>query len=51
MDRSNRKLNLALRVVRSFPKEDPLWNLPYAEQQDQFQEEYRKLKPLIDFFQ
>lgn len=51
MHRSNRKLNLALRLVRSFPKDDPLWNHLYAEQQARFQEEYRKLKPLIDFFQ
>ena len=51
MERSNRKLNLALRLVWSFPKEDPMWDHPYAEQQAQFQEEYRKLKPLIDFFQ
>jgi hypothetical protein len=51
LERSNRKLNLALRLVRSFQKEDPLWDRPYDEQQAQFQAEYRKLKPLIEFFQ
>jgi hypothetical protein len=51
MNRTNRKLNLAIRLVRSFGASDPLWNQPYGEQQAQFQAEYRKLKPLIDFFQ
>ncbi len=51
MNRTNRKLNLALRLVRSFSESDPLWNQPYGEQQAQFQEEYLKLKPLVDFFQ
>ena len=51
MERSNRKLNLALRLVHSFAKEDPLWGQSYDEQQAQFQTEYEKLKPLIDFFQ
>jgi hypothetical protein len=51
MEHSNRKLNLALRLVRSFQKEDRLWDRPYDEQQAEFQAEYRKLKPLIDFFQ
>lgn len=51
LNRTNRKLNLALRLVRSFSESDPLWRLPYGEQQAQFQAEYQKLKPLIDFFQ
>jgi hypothetical protein len=51
LERSNRKLNLALRLVRTFQKEDPLWDRPYNEQQAQFQAEYRNLKPLIEFFQ
>jgi hypothetical protein len=51
LERSNRKLNLALRLVRTFQKEDPLWDRPYNEQRAEFQAEYHKLKPLIDFFQ
>jgi hypothetical protein len=47
----NRKLNLAIRLVRSFQKEDPVWDRTYDEQQAQFQAEYLKLKPLIEFFQ
>jgi hypothetical protein len=45
------QLNLALRLVHSFEKEDTLWSLPYGEQKDCFGAEYSKLKPLIDFFQ
>jgi hypothetical protein len=33
MERTNRKLNLALRLGHSFRKEDLLWNQPYGEQQ------------------
>jgi hypothetical protein len=51
MNRANRKLNLALRLVRSFRKTDAIWALPYDDQQSLFQAEYRRLKPLIDFFQ
>jgi hypothetical protein len=51
MNRTNQKLNLAFRLVRSFTKEDPVWSLPYPSQQALFQAEYRNLKPLIDFFQ
>jgi hypothetical protein len=51
IERSNRNLNLALRLVRSFRKEADLWSHPRGEQQLQFQAEYAKLKPLIDFFQ
>jgi hypothetical protein len=47
----NRKLNLAVRLVRSFQKVDPVWDVAYDEQQAQFQGEYLKLKPLIKFFQ
>ena len=51
MHRANRKLNLALRLVRSFKSLDPVWNLPYEQQQAQFETEYQRLKPLIDQFQ
>ncbi len=51
MERRNRQLNLALRLARSCQQGDPVWNRPYMEQQVAFQGEYRKLKPLIDFFQ
>jgi hypothetical protein len=51
LERRNRNLNLALRLVRSFEKEDALWNLAYDERKTQLGAEYCKLKPLIDFFQ
>ncbi|MGB7191211.1 MAG: endonuclease NucS domain-containing protein [Acidobacteriaceae bacterium] len=51
MERTNRSLNLAWRLVHSFEREDPLWNLPYEKQRTQFGIQYQKLKPLIDFFQ
>ena len=51
LESRNRKLNLAIRLVRSFHKEDAVWNRSYDEQQAQFQAEYLKLKPLIEFCQ
>jgi hypothetical protein len=51
LESRNRKLNLAIRLVRSFHKEDSVWDRSYDEQQAQFQAEYLKLKPLIEFFQ
>ena len=51
MERSNQTLNLAWRLVHCFEKQDALWSLPYGEQRTQFEAEYSKLKPLIDFFQ
>lgn len=48
---TNRKPNLALRLVRTFGHHDPVWDLGYEGQQAQFQTEYQKLKPLIDLFQ
>jgi hypothetical protein len=50
MERKNQTLNLALRLVHCFEKEDTVWNLPYPEQTARFGQEYRKFKPLIDFF-
>ncbi len=43
MYRTNRKLNLALRLVRSLNALDPVWDLPYEEQQTQFQKSIRGL--------
>lgn len=51
MERSNQRLNLALRFVHTFEKEDPIWYLPYEKQTACFGDAYRKLKPLIQFFQ
>lgn len=51
LESRNRKLNLAIRLVRSFRKENSVWDRSYDEQQAQFQTEYLKLKPLIEFFQ
>jgi hypothetical protein len=51
IEQRNRQLNLALRLVHSAHQDDALWNRPYPEQQIGFQDKYRGLKPLIDFFQ
>jgi hypothetical protein len=51
MKATNRKLNLALRLVHSFAKEDHIWGVTYGEQKGLFAAAYCKLKPLIDFFQ
>jgi hypothetical protein len=51
MERTNQNMNLALRLVRCFEKDDPVWKLPYQDQSAHFNEAYRKLKPLIEFFQ
>jgi hypothetical protein len=51
MEKSNKSLNLALRLVRPFPKNDSFWSLHYPEQIIALNCEYRILKPMIDFFQ
>jgi hypothetical protein len=51
MERTNQKLNLALRLVKSFTKEDLIWSMQYDEQKARFQVEYESLKPFITFFQ
>jgi hypothetical protein len=50
MERTNRNLNLAFRLVHVFEKDDIMWGLPYEEQKVCFGDQYRKFKPLIDFF-
>jgi hypothetical protein len=50
MQKRNRQPNLALRLVRSFPKADPFWSMPYAAQRETFVSECQRLKPFIDFF-
>jgi hypothetical protein len=49
MRQRNQQPNLALRLVRPFPKEDHLWQLAYKEQLELFVAECRRMKPLIDF--
>jgi hypothetical protein len=51
LDGKSRNLNLALRLVYSFEKNNEVWGLPYREQELRFESEYLKLKPLIEFFQ
>jgi hypothetical protein len=51
LDGNNKNLNLALRLVYSFEKDHEVWGLPYQEQKNRFDSEYRKLKPLIEFLQ
>jgi hypothetical protein len=51
IERRNQRLNLALRLVHSFPKDDLVWSVPYQEQTERFNAAYKKLKPLIEFFQ
>lgn len=51
MKLTNQNLNVALRLVHSFTKEDEIWDVPYSEQKAVFGAQYCRLKPLIDFFQ
>ena len=51
MNRTNRSLNLALRLVHSFEENDEIWKHLYMQQQERFGVEYGRMKPLIDFFQ
>lgn len=51
LDRTNKNLNLAMRIVSSFERENEVWDLPYQEQIVRFESEYCKLKPLVEFFQ
>lgn len=48
MRRQNRQMNLALRIVRPFPKGDYFWSMPYSDQRSIFVTECRRLKPFID---
>lgn len=50
MKRANKRPNLALRLVRSFRRDDEFWSLPYSEQHERFVNECLRLKPFIDFF-
>jgi hypothetical protein len=49
MNGRNKALNLALRLVRPFRKDDKFWSFPYDEQSRAFVSECARLKPLIDF--
>jgi hypothetical protein len=51
MNRTNRSLNLALRLVHSFEEDDEVWVRTYTQQQERFGVEYGRMKSLIDFFQ
>lgn len=50
MEKTNRSLNIALRLVRPFGKADALWNLGYKDQLKVVEGEIARLKPFIDFF-
>jgi hypothetical protein len=51
LDSRSKHLNLAMRLVSSFERENEVWRLPYSEQILRFESEYGKLKPLVEFFQ
>jgi len=50
LNRANRSLNLATRLVHPFLATDPFWGKPYEEQVKQATEAVTRLKPFIDFF-
>jgi hypothetical protein len=50
LEKSNRSLNVALRLVRPFGSGDPLWKLDYTDQVRMVEKEIIRLKPFIDFF-
>jgi hypothetical protein len=51
MSRMNQRLNLCFRLVDSIRAEDHLWTSAYDEQVRLLDSRYRRLKPLIEFFQ
>lgn len=50
LEKANRSLNVALRLARPFPAQDPFWQVPYSEQLHMLAYETARLKPMIDFF-
>jgi hypothetical protein len=50
MKNKNNKINLAIRLVKTFRQSDNVWKIPYDEQRRTFEQEYFALKPLIQFF-
>jgi hypothetical protein len=50
MGRRNQELNLAIRLVRTFRREDKMWNMDYEQQLEAFNACYCSLLPLVEFF-
>ncbi len=50
LNRTNKSLNLATRLVHQFPARDPFWGKPYEEQLKQATEAVTRLEPFIDYF-
>ncbi len=50
MEKSNRSLNVALRLARPFRSSDPIWKQDYKDQIRTLEKEIAQLKPFIDFF-
>lgn len=49
--RTNQSLNLALRFVRPFCREDEFWSISYSDQCSKLVAECQHLRPLVEFFQ
>lgn len=50
LEKTNRSLNVALRLVRPFKVSDSLWGMGYKDQLCTVEKEVAKLRPFIDFF-
>ena len=50
MQRTNTKINLAIRLVRTLDGTDAVWTQPYETQRLVFEQQYVRLKPLIELF-
>lgn len=50
LERRNRALNVALRIVRPFGPEDDLWSWPYEGQVAALSKEIVDLRPFLDYF-
>ncbi len=50
MRRTNKTLNLALRLVRLLDEDDSFWSKEYTKQKTSILNEVNELKPLVDFF-
>lgn len=50
LNKQNKKLNLAVRLVEPFGKDAPFWTLDREQQLSSLVDAVKRLKPLVDFF-
>jgi hypothetical protein len=50
LNKQNKKLNLAIRIVEPFGTDAPLWTQKKEQQLNALVDAVKRLKPLVDFF-